>query len=86
VGDAGYCPSPAAGRGGSIALDGAAALADAIRAHGDDYESAFRAYETQFRPFIDEVQAEAEKTARETLIPRTEEAIRARNAGSGPSF
>ena len=30
VGDAGYCASPAAGKGGSSAIDGAAALADAV--------------------------------------------------------
>jgi hypothetical protein len=31
IGDAGYCPSPAAGMGGSVAILGAAALADALR-------------------------------------------------------
>jgi 2-polyprenyl-6-methoxyphenol hydroxylase-like FAD-dependent oxidoreductase len=86
VGDAGYCPSPAAGMGGSMALDGAAALADAMRAHAGDHASAFRTYEERLRPFVEEVQAEAEKTARETLIPATEEEIRARNAETGSSF
>jgi 2-polyprenyl-6-methoxyphenol hydroxylase-like FAD-dependent oxidoreductase len=80
VGDAGYCPSPAAGMGGSIALDGAAALADAMRAHPDDLAQAFAEYDAKLRPFIDEVQAEAVRTGLETLVPRTEEAIRARNA------
>ncbi len=31
VGDAAYCTSPAAGMGGSLAIDGAAALADAFK-------------------------------------------------------
>ncbi|MDF2696794.1 MAG: Oxidoreductase protein [Labilithrix sp.] len=86
VGDAGYCASPAAGMGGSLALDGAAALADAMRAHGGDYTRAFRAYDQNLRPFIDEVQAEAVRTGLETLVPRTEEAIRARNAKTSNDF
>ncbi|HEY4244619.1 MAG TPA: FAD-dependent monooxygenase [Kofleriaceae bacterium] len=86
VGDAGYCPSPAAGMGGSLALDGAAALADAMRAHGDDFTAAFRAYDAALRPFVEEVQAEAVRTGLETLVPRTEEAIRARNAREDGGF
>lgn len=85
VGDAGYCASPAAGMGGSLAIDGAAALADAMRDH-DDFERAFRAYDERLRPFIDAVQAEAVRTGLETLVPRTEEAIRARNAQTDSSF
>lgn len=86
VGDAAYCPSPAAGMGGSLALHGAAALADAMRDHGCDFELAFRAYDERFRPFIEQVQAEAVRVGLETLVPRTEEAIRARNAQTGASF
>jgi 2-polyprenyl-6-methoxyphenol hydroxylase-like FAD-dependent oxidoreductase len=86
VGDAGYCPSPAAGMGGSIALDGAAALADAMRDHPSDLDAAFRAYNERFRPFIDAVQTEAVRIGLETLVPRTEEAIRARNAQLGGGF
>ncbi len=86
VGDAGYCPSPAAGMGGSLALDGAAALADAMREHGADFEQAFRDYNEKFRPFIDQVQAEAVRTGLETLVPRTEEAIRARNSKTNAGF
>ena len=37
VGDAAYYPSPAAGRGGSLAIDGAAALADAFIACAGDF-------------------------------------------------
>jgi len=86
VGDAGYCASPAAGLGGSLAIDGAAALADAMREHAGDFGRAFRAYNEKFRPFIDAVQAEAVRTGLETLVPRTEEAIRARNAKTASAF
>jgi len=86
VGDAGYCASPAAGMGGSLAIDGAAALADAMRQHDGAFELAFRAYNEQFRPFIDEVQAEAVRTGLELLVPRTEAAIRARNAQTDAGF
>ncbi|TDO20859.1 FAD-dependent monooxygenase [Pedobacter duraquae] len=79
VGDAGYCASPAAGRGGSLAIDGAAALADAIEKHRDDIEAAFREYNDQFRPFIDQVQAEVVDFGMDVLIPKTEEAIQKRN-------
>ncbi|APR88302.1 Oxidoreductase protein [Minicystis rosea] len=86
VGDAGDCASPAAGMGGSLAIDGASALADAMREHPGDFERAFRDYNEKFRPFIDEVQAEAVRTGLEMLVPRTEEAIRARNAQTGSAF
>jgi len=79
VGDAGYCASPAAGRGGSLAIDGAAALADAFKKCHGNFELAFQEYNESFRPFIEEVQASAEKVGVEFLIPRTEEAIRKRN-------
>ncbi|GAB4017755.1 FAD-dependent monooxygenase [Spirosoma migulaei] len=79
VGDSGYCASPAAGRGGSLAIDGAAALADAFQKQHGDYEAAFQAYNTDFRPFIEEVQAEAVHVGLELLVPRTEEAIQKRN-------
>lgn len=86
VGDAAYCPSPAAGMGGSLALDGAAALGAAMRAHGTDHAAAFAAYDRAFRPFVDTIQAEAVRTGLETLVPRTEAAIRARNAKQGHDF
>jgi 2-polyprenyl-6-methoxyphenol hydroxylase-like FAD-dependent oxidoreductase len=79
VGDAGYCASPAAGKGGSLAIDGAAALADAFEKCHGDFELAFREYNESFRPFLEEVQANAAKFGVEFLIPRTEEAIRRRN-------
>ncbi|MBB5358273.1 2-polyprenyl-6-methoxyphenol hydroxylase-like FAD-dependent oxidoreductase [Rhodanobacter sp. ANJX3] len=84
VGDAAYCPSPAAGRGGSLAIDGAAALADAFVACAGDVEQAFEHYNRSFRPFVDRIQAEVIEVGLEFFIPRTAEAIRERNAGMGP--
>ncbi|GAA0741546.1 FAD-dependent monooxygenase [Ideonella azotifigens] len=86
VGDAAYCASPAAGMGGSLAIDGAAALADAMQATGGDHEQAFQLYDERFRPFVDKIQAQAVQTGLETLVPRTEEAIRARNAKTDAEF
>lgn len=86
VGDAGYCASPAAGKGGSLALDGAAALSDALSSHPDDFARAFTQYETSLRPYIEEVQAQAVRFGLEALVPRTEEAIRKRNALEGEIF
>ena len=86
VGDAGYCASPAAGRGGSLAIDGAAALAKAMRTHNGHVQAAFRDYERRLRPFIDEVQHDAVTFGLESLVPLTQEAIDARNAKAGSSF
>jgi 2-polyprenyl-6-methoxyphenol hydroxylase-like FAD-dependent oxidoreductase len=80
VGDAGYCASPAAGKGGSLAIDGAAALADAFQKCGGNFELAFQAYNERFRPWIQEVQAYVVSAGVEFLVPRTAEAIRERNA------
>jgi 2-polyprenyl-6-methoxyphenol hydroxylase-like FAD-dependent oxidoreductase len=79
VGDSAYCASPAAGMGGSLAINGAAALADAFQNHNGNFELAFQDYNEKFRPFIEEVQANAVNFGLEMLIPRTEEAIRQRN-------
>ena len=79
VGDAAYCASPAAGMGGSLAIDGASALADALDKHGGDHMLAFADYDHAFRPFIEQVQADAVAFGLELLIPRTAAAIRARN-------
>ncbi|RYE20958.1 MAG: FAD-binding monooxygenase [Sphingobacteriales bacterium] len=79
VGDAAYCASPAAGRGGSLAIDGAAALGDAFEKCNGDYEQAFMKYDKKFRPFIEQVQAEAVEFGMQMLMPSTEEAIRKRN-------
>jgi len=81
VGDAGYCASPAAGMGGSLAIDGAAALADAFSKFDGNFEAAFQDYNETFRPFIEEVQERVLTKGLETLLPRTDEAISKRNKG-----
>ncbi|MCW3106193.1 MAG: monooxygenase FAD-binding protein [Segetibacter sp.] len=78
VGDAGYCASPGAGMGGSLAIIGATALADALAKHNHNYELAFKHYNKELRPFIEEVQTEAVNML-EYLLPKTEDAIRKRN-------
>lgn len=84
VGDAGYCASPAAGIGASLAMTGAAAVADALSAHDGDFEAAFQAYDQNLRPFIEETQANALTMLSNYLIPSTEEAIRERNTQGIP--
>ncbi|AZZ51879.1 FAD-dependent monooxygenase [Rathayibacter festucae] len=80
VGDAGYCASPAAGMGGSLAIIGATALFDAFRAADGDVEQAFAAYEQALRPVVDEIQHNAEHIGVSSYFPATEEQIRARNS------
>lgn len=77
VGDAGYCASPAAGMGGSLAIIGATVLTDALEKYSGNYELAFQEYNTELRPFIKEVQ-EGAVNMLEVLLPRTKEAIQKR--------
>jgi 2-polyprenyl-6-methoxyphenol hydroxylase-like FAD-dependent oxidoreductase len=79
VGDAAYCPSPAAGMGGSVAILGAAALADALQRHPRDLRAAFREYDENFRPIVEGIQTHAVEFGLEMFMPRTEEAIQRRN-------
>jgi 2-polyprenyl-6-methoxyphenol hydroxylase-like FAD-dependent oxidoreductase len=80
VGDAGYCPSPAAGMGGSVAILGAAALADALARHPEDLTAAFRLYQESFQPTVEAIQTQAVEFGLEMFLPRTDEAVRERNA------
>ncbi len=80
VGDAGYCPSPAAGMGGSMAILGAAALADALQNHPNDHRIAFEEYDRNFRPTVEAIQTRAVESGLELFLPRSEEAIQKRNA------
>jgi 2-polyprenyl-6-methoxyphenol hydroxylase-like FAD-dependent oxidoreductase len=79
VGDAGYCPSPAAGMGGSVAILGAAALADALQKHPGDLKKAFQEYDESFRPIVERIQTHAVDFGLEMFMPRSEEAIERRN-------
>jgi 2-polyprenyl-6-methoxyphenol hydroxylase-like FAD-dependent oxidoreductase len=85
VGDAAYCPSPAAGMGGSVAILGATALYDAFLTSGGDIESAFAEYERSFRPTAERIQDETETFGVPMIFPDTAEAIAARNAQLDPA-
>ena len=80
VGDAAYCPSPAAGMGGSVAILGATALYDAFVTAGGDVVAAFAEYERGFRPTAEKIQSETEEFGLPMISPDTEEEIAARNA------
>jgi len=80
VGDAGYCASPAAGMGGSLAIVGATALADAFQRHPEDFQAAFQEYHDSLRPFVEEVQANAVNFGLTMFVPKSDEALRLRNA------
>jgi 2-polyprenyl-6-methoxyphenol hydroxylase-like FAD-dependent oxidoreductase len=79
VGDAAYCPSPAAGMGGSMAILGAAALADALHKYPVDLSRAFQEYDESFRPTVEAIQTAAIDIGLAMFMPRTEEAIQKRN-------
>ncbi len=77
AGDAAYCASPAAGMGGSLAIIGATALADALEQHDGNYKTAFEAYDNNLRPFVETVQSDAIEML-DKLLPRTDAAIQQR--------
>lgn len=79
IGDAAHCATPMAGRGTSLALLGAWALAEELARHGDDLGSAFDAYELRMRPHATAAQEFAREGA-DLLVPPTWEAIEERNA------
>jgi 2-polyprenyl-6-methoxyphenol hydroxylase-like FAD-dependent oxidoreductase len=79
VGDAGYCVSPVAGMGGSMALLGAAGLADALRRHGVDHAAAFREYHDRLCPLVKEVQEKAVSAGMALMFPSDESEIADRN-------
>lgn len=80
IGDAAYCPSPAAGQGGSLAMQGAAAVADALVKHQGNYEDAFAEYERSLRPAIEDIQDTAGQNLKTNFVLKTAEDIRKRNA------
>ena len=69
VGDAGYCVSPVAGMGGSMAIIGAARLADAMARHGADYAAAFADYHENLSPFVRTIQDKAVKVGMPMMFP-----------------
>lgn len=80
VGDAAYCPSPAAGMGGSMAILGASAFGCAMERFPNDLAEAFAEYDRSLRPVVETIQANAIDYGLKMFAPRTEEEIRERNA------
>jgi 2-polyprenyl-6-methoxyphenol hydroxylase-like FAD-dependent oxidoreductase len=78
VGDAGYCVSPLAGLGTSLALVGAYVLAGELAEAGGDYGMAFARYEQEMRGYVREGQKLAKFNAT-GLIPRSRLQIWMRN-------
>ena len=69
VGDAGYCVSPLAGFGGSMAIIGAGRLAEALARHPDSHPMAFHAYEQGLRSFVEEIQERAATDGLQMMFP-----------------
>lgn len=72
VGDAGYCVSPLAGFGGSMAIIGAGRLADALKRYPGDHAAAFRHYEDGLRTFVEAVQERAATNGLSLMFPADE--------------
>jgi 2-polyprenyl-6-methoxyphenol hydroxylase-like FAD-dependent oxidoreductase len=79
VSDAGYCVSPVAGMGGSMAIIGAARLADALQRHRVDYAAAFQEYHEKLRPFVEEMQEKAVSFGMALMFPSNDAEIAERN-------
>jgi 2-polyprenyl-6-methoxyphenol hydroxylase-like FAD-dependent oxidoreductase len=79
VGDAGYCVSPVAGMGGSMAIIGAARLADALSRHGLNHAAAFQDYHDKLRPFVEDVQEKAVSLGMALMFPSDDTQIEERN-------
>jgi 2-polyprenyl-6-methoxyphenol hydroxylase-like FAD-dependent oxidoreductase len=79
VGDSGYCVSPVAGMGGSMAIIGAATLADALQRHGADHVAAFQEYHDKLRNLVEEVQEKAVSHGMALMFPSDDAEIAERN-------
>lgn len=79
VGDAGYCVSPVAGMGGSMAIIGAGRIAEALERHGADYAAAFQEYHDKLHAFVDDVQKRAANDGMATIFPADDAEISERD-------
>jgi 2-polyprenyl-6-methoxyphenol hydroxylase-like FAD-dependent oxidoreductase len=79
VGDAGYCVSPVAGLGGSMAIIGAGRIAEALERHGADYAAAFQDYHDKLHAFVDDVQKRAVDDGMATIFPADDAGISERD-------
>jgi 2-polyprenyl-6-methoxyphenol hydroxylase-like FAD-dependent oxidoreductase len=83
AGDAAYCASPYSGMGISGGLVGAYVLAGQINRHPDDLPAALANYETELRPFVDEIQRGVNPKVLSLGMPMTQIAIDAFLAVTG---
>lgn len=77
IGDAAHCAGFPTGMGSSLAMHGAAVLADAM-AENEDYNIAFQKYNKTFRPVVEQFQSTVD-VGLSFLLPETQEAIDKRN-------
>lgn len=80
LGDAAYCPSPAAGQGTSMALVGAYLLAGELAAAAGDHRAAFDRYEARMRPYAERNQAFGVKMIGD-MVPGGRFSLAVRNYG-----
>lgn len=78
VGDAAHAASLFSGRGTSLAMMGAAILAEALTESGHEPFAAFERYEARLRPAVDKAQ-EGVSEARDFMVPETQVDIDERN-------
>lgn len=78
LGDAAHAASLFSGRGTSLAMMGAALLAEELAAAGQDHHRAFAAYEARLRPSVLRAQ-QGVMEARDFMVPTSQEDIDARN-------
>jgi len=74
IGDAAHCSALLSGMGTSLAMLGAAALADELAAAGGDHASAFARYQQRMLPVVARAQASVVANA-EIMVPATQESI-----------
>jgi 2-polyprenyl-6-methoxyphenol hydroxylase-like FAD-dependent oxidoreductase len=75
AGDAAHCASPYSGMGISGGLVGAYVLAGQINRHPDDLPTALANYETELRPFVDEIQGGVNPKILSLGMPMTKIAV-----------
>jgi 2-polyprenyl-6-methoxyphenol hydroxylase-like FAD-dependent oxidoreductase len=76
VGDACGCTTLASAQGVSMAMAGGYLLAESLRTHPDNHETAFAAYQAQLQPQVSHRQRNARRFAR-GLVPRTQYGVSA---------
>lgn len=79
AGDACDCPSLLSGQGSTLTMVGAHILAGELREANGDYKTAFKQYESIFKPFIEDKQRIAKNFAK-SFVPKSKFGIWTRNA------